>query len=80
MSRWSKKSQEEKERILRGQVTPGMWAAGPPFYARIKTECDKAKKAAGNEGKHCSACDLRCLGCPFESAWPKENKEGGKDV
>ena len=74
MSRWSKRSQEEKERISRGQATPGRWASNAPPFGMIKSECEKAKRAAGNGEKDCHACDLRCLGCPFESAWPKEHK------
>ena len=74
MSKWSKRSQEDKERILREQQHPPV----PLFTHRfiplyqVKPMCENAKKKAGNEGKNCSACDLRCPGCPFESAWPVE--------
>jgi len=79
MSRWSKRSQEDKERVLREQVNPThRWAKEAPPFDRIKPECDKAKKNAGNEEKHCSACDLRCPNCPFESAWSKQ-EESSKD-
>jgi hypothetical protein len=83
MSRWEKRSQEDKERILKEQTETkeptysyhGIKVNIIP-YESIKSKCDTAQKKAGNEGKNCHACDLRCPGCPFESAWPKENKDG----
>ena len=81
MSRWSKRSQEDKERILReqnGAEKPTLVYHGIKVniipYVEIKSRCEAAMKKAGNEGKHCSACDLRCPECPFEAMWPKEQK------
>ena len=71
MSKWSKRSQEDKERILREQQNPKKTAVINNIH-QIKGACEKAKREAGNAEKHCSACDLRCPGCPFESVWPKE--------
>ena len=75
MSRWSKRSEEEKRRILQNsQRTFYNKSYTQLSYEQIRGACDKAKHLAGHDGAHCSACDLRCPGCPLESAWPKEQK------
>jgi hypothetical protein len=79
MSRWSKRSQEEKERILQQQQHQERVSQTKIDFQilsldYVKEKCDKAKKAAGHEGESCSVCNFRCPGCPFEFAWPKEGK------
>ena len=36
------------------------------YLSAIKSQCESAKKRAGNIDKHCSCTDLCCPGCPFE--------------
>jgi hypothetical protein len=70
MSRWSKRSEEEKLIILKEQNP--VRQSRHAVYQQMRNDCMDAKIRAGHaKEKHCSACDLRCPGCPFESAWPK---------
>jgi len=82
-SRWSKRSEEEKEKIFNEAQHQEQVANTKMMYpvtstAQLKAKCDDAKKRAGHEGTHCSACDLRCPGCPFEFTWPEEPRGNGK--
>jgi hypothetical protein len=69
MSRWAKRSEEEKERILKEQNP--VRQSRHAVYEQIKNDCIDAKARAGVSEQPCHACNLRCPGCPFESAWPK---------
>lgn len=73
MSRWQKRSQEDQERILHDQNKVFFKKSYTQLsYEQLRSACDAAKRRAGHEGVHCSACDLRCPGCPLEAFWPKQ--------
>jgi len=72
LSRWSKRSDEDKQRIAMEQ-SPEYIAKqeGKKRLLNIRETCFIAKAKAGHEKEMCHACDLRCPGCPFESSWSK---------